>query len=283
MVEPNPRRFERNHRLWGLSASEALSRAHVVVFGLGGVGSWAAEALARGGIGHLTLVDFDRVCPSNSNRQLPATEATFGRYKAEVVAERLRDINPEARIDALPERYEAASADRLLPKDGVDFVVDAIDNVTAKIHLLARCVELGLPVVSSMGASARLDPTLVRVTDLYDSHTDQFAKDIRKFLRIKHGVAATTERTGILAVWSTERPRDPLVEGEEQAAERTQGGAWEKQVNGTAAFVTGTFGLVAAGVVIRSLIGEADPAGGEKKNRMTPSRKKPLTVGTASR
>jgi tRNA A37 threonylcarbamoyladenosine dehydratase len=250
--------------LLGSPAVDALARAHVLVFGLGGVGSWTAEALARGGIGRLTLVDFDRVCVTNVNRQLCALQSTVGEYKADVLVERLRLVNPDARIEASREFYCAENAERLLPAEGVSFVVDAVDNVKAKLHLLARCLAIKVPVVSVMGAGARLDPTLVRVTDLYESHTDQFAKDVRKFLRIKHGVPATTEPTGILAVWSTERPRDPIeVPGESCGFTCVCPGGPNKQhscehrnqINGTAGFVTGVFGLVAASVVIRKIAG----------------------------
>ncbi|MBI5547309.1 MAG: tRNA threonylcarbamoyladenosine dehydratase [Deltaproteobacteria bacterium] len=259
------RRFERNARLLGPAAMDALTRAHVTIFGLGGVGSWAAEALVRGGIGRLTLVDFDTVCVTNVNRQLPALHSTVGAYKADVVAERMRLINPDAHIEALREFYCDETAERLLPPTGVDFVVDAVDNVKAKLHLLARCLASKIPVISSMGAAGRLDPTLVRVTDLYESHTDQFAKDVRKFLRIKHGIPATTEPTGILAVWSTERPRDPIEPEEQPLCDATpdhpeeghepHSTARRKQVNGSAGFVTGVFGMVAAGEVIRRIAG----------------------------
>ncbi len=257
-----PRRFERNARLFGPEAVERLARAHVTVFGLGGVGSWAAEGLARAGVGRLTLVDYDRVCLTNVNRQLPATQRTVGAPKAEVAAERLRQINPEARIEAVQEFYRAETAERLLPSGGgVDFVVDAVDNVKAKLHLLARCLELGVPVVSSMGAGGRLDPTRVRVTDLYESHTDQFAKDVRKFLRVKHGIPATQQATGILAVWSTERPREPVDADtvpcgpECGCSSPNHFHDKRRQVNGTAAFVTSVFGMLAAGAVVRRIAG----------------------------
>jgi tRNA A37 threonylcarbamoyladenosine dehydratase len=259
-----PRRFERNARLFGAQGVEALAKAHVMVFGLGGVGSWAAEALARGGIGRLTLVDFDQVCITNVNRQLPARQDTVGAFKADLMAERLALINPAARFEAVREFYNAENAERLLPVTGVSFVLDAVDNVKAKLHLLARCLTLKVPVVSCMGAGGRLDPTLVRVTDLFESHTDQFAKDVRKFLRIKHAIPATTEPTGILAVWSTERPRDPIeVTGEGCGFSCACPGGrndfhsceHRHQINGTAGFVTSVFGMVAAGVVIRRLAG----------------------------
>ena len=257
-----PRRFERNARLFGAAAVARLARAHVTVFGLGGVGSWAAEGLARAGVGRLTLVDYDRVCLTNVNRQLPATQHSVGAYKADVVAERLRGINPEARVEAAREFYREETAEQLLPgSGGVDFVVDAVDNIKAKLHLLARCLALKVPVVSCMGAGGRLDPTRVRVTDLYESHTDQFAKDVRKFLRLKHGIPATSQPTGILAVWSTERPRAPLEALTEPCRPDCGCAAPNhfhdrpRQVNGTAAFVTGVFGMVAASAVVRGLTG----------------------------
>ncbi|MGC4118149.1 MAG: tRNA threonylcarbamoyladenosine dehydratase [Myxococcales bacterium] len=255
-----PRRFERNARLFGPEAVERLSNAHVTVFGLGGVGSWAAEGLARAGIGRLTLVDFDRVCITNVNRQLPATQLSVGAFKAEVLAERMRQINPEAQVVAFKEFYRAETSELLLPATGVDFVVDAVDNVKAKLHLLARCLELKIPVISSMGAGGRMDPSRIRVSDLYESHTDQFAKDVRKFLRIKHGIPATQQLTGILAVWSTERPRDPIeAEGEGCGFNCVCPGGENdfhscekrRQINGTAAFVTSVFGMMAAGEVVR--------------------------------
>jgi len=242
---------------------ERLARSHVVVFGVGGVGSWAAEALARAGVGHLTLVDFDRVCVTNVNRQMHAMQGTVGLPKARVMAERLRLVNPQARVEAAEEFYRVETAERLLPAQGVSFVLDAVDNVTAKLHLLARCLALKIPVVSCMGAGGRLDPTRVRVTDLYETHTDQFAKDVRKFLRLKHGIPATTEPTGILAVWSTERPRDPLDAGGDGCGtvcvcpgpREFHTCESRHQILGTAGFVTGAFGMVAAGVVVRRLAG----------------------------
>jgi tRNA A37 threonylcarbamoyladenosine dehydratase len=253
------RRFDRSARLLGVSAMERLSRAHVRVFGLGGVGSWAAEALARSGVGHLALVDSDRVCLTDANRQLPALEGSVGRLKAEVVAERLRLINPEAHIEAIAETYGAQTAEPLLPAQGVSYVVDAIDKVTAKLHLLARCVRLDVRVVSCMGAAGRLDPTAIRVSDLSETHTDQFAKDVRKYLRVKHGIDCARP-TGIAAVWSVERCRHPIaLPWDEPPMDRPQDERGLKppgrhtSIHGTAAFVTGVFGMLAASVVVRAI------------------------------
>lgn len=255
------RGFDRNARLLGVQAMERLARARVVVVGLGGVGSWAAEALARSGVGHLTLVDFDRICATNVNRQLHAMKGTIGKLKAQVVAERLRLINPEATVDAVSEFYSAESAERLVPSQGVRYVVDGIDNVKAKLHLLARCVHLEIPVVACMGAAGRLDPTAVRVSDLAETHTDQFAKDVRKYLRVKHGIDCARP-TGIAAVWSVERCKDPIAlpwdeGGPACLCPRGDNGLHtcdhRNQINGTAGFVTSVFGLVAASVVVRAI------------------------------
>ena len=256
------RRLDRAGRLLGDAAMERLARARVVVFGLGGVGSWAAEGLARSGVGELTLVDHDDVCVTNSNRQLHATVRTTGKAKAELMAQRCRDINPEARVEALKEFYREDQAEQLLPPGRYDYVVDAIDNVKAKLHLLHRCVTLGVPVVSSMGAAARLDPTLVRVEDLCETHMDPFAKDIRKLLKRKYGLN-TDRPTGITAVYSIE-PRRPA---QALRYDDPEGGFLcvcpqdndfhtcdhRTQIDGSVAFVTSVFGMNAAGAVVRRL------------------------------
>lgn len=254
------RRFDRTARLLGEAAMERLARAHVMVFGMGGVGSYAAEGLARSGVGRLTLVDFDRICITNVNRQLHALTGTLGKYKAEIMAERLALVNPEARIDAVNAFYNAETAEQLLPA-GVSYVVDAIDNVKAKLHLLARCVAQKIPVVSSMGAAGRLDPTAVRVSDLSETHTDPFAKDVRKYLKVKYGID-TTRPTGLAAVWSVEKCRDPIEldwdaegflcvcphkENDHHTCDH------RTQINGTAGFVTSVFGMTAASVVVRQI------------------------------
>jgi len=254
------RRWDRTARLLGDDAMERLARARVLVFGLGGVGSYAVEGLVRSGIGHLTLVDFDDVCVTNLNRQLHATVRSVGKSKAELMAQRCREVNPDCAVEPVPEFYRAETAEELL-RPGADFVVDAIDNVKAKLHLLHRCIQLGLPVVSSMGAAGRLDPTAIRVDDLSETIMDPFAKDVRKLLRRKYEVD-TDRRTGITAVYSVEPPRTPVPLTYDAATEgflcvcpsrendfhtcdhRTQ-------VNGSVAFVTSVFGMNAAGVVVR--------------------------------
>lgn len=257
------RRFDRIGRLVGDDAMERLLASHVVVIGLGGVGSHCAESLCRSGIGRLTLIDFDLVCITNSNRQVQAMRGTIGKPKASVLAERLRMINPKAEIKAVPLFYDARLADKLLSGD-IDFVVDAIDNVTAKCHLLAECRRRGLPVVSSTGASGRLDPTRIAVADLAHTKIDPLAAIVRKLLRQKHDFPRKGA-FGIPAVYSEERLTDP----QELTYDKGEGfhcvcpngdndlhSCEERNVIwGTAGFVTGAFGLTCASVVVRSLVG----------------------------
>lgn len=254
-----PPRLDRNARLLGEEALERLAAAHVVVLGIGGVGSFTAEALARAGIGRLTLVDGERIEETNANRQLHALDGAFGRSKAEEMAVRLRLVNPAARVEAASERYDAESAERLVPA-GVSWVVDAMDTVVAKLHVIRRCLDLGIPCVTALGAARRLDPTAVQVTDLSESHTDQLAKDVRKYLRRRYGIASNAP-TGVRAVWSVEQPRRsvplpgdehgipgarPVPEGQRRR---------EPKAFGSLCFVTGAFGLAAAGAVVHGLTG----------------------------
>lgn len=256
------RRFDRTGRLLGDRAMENLARSKVVVLGLGGVGSYAVEGLIRSGVGHLTLVDFDDVCVTNINRQIHATASTVGKSKAELMAQRCRQINPDARVVAVKEFYRDELAETLVTPD-YDYVVDAIDNIKAKLHLLHRCVTLGLPVVSSMGAAGRLDPTVVRVEDLCDTHMDPFAKDVRKLLKRKYGID-THRPTGITAVYSIEPRRDPVALAYDEAFggflcvcpqgdNELHSCEHRNQIDGSVAFVTSVFGMNMAAVVVRRL------------------------------
>ncbi len=256
------RRFDRAARLFGEPALGKLAGARVLVFGVGGVGSFTAEALARSGVGALCLVDFDRVCITNTNRQLHAMKGTVGREKVEVMAERLRLVHPACEVEAVPAFYEASRSDELLA-GRIDYVVDAIDNLSAKAHLVATCLARGLPLVSSMGAAARLDPTAIAVADLAATTKDPFAKALRKLLRKKHGLALERgTASGVKAVYSTEDPRDPLppaydAEGFQCVCPGGPNGMQDchmrRRIDGTASFVTGAFGLAAASVVVRDL------------------------------
>ena len=255
------RRFDRIGRLVGDGAMSRLFNSRVTVVGLGGVGSFAAEALARSGIGHLTLVDFDLVCVTNANRQIQAMRGNVGKPKANVLAERLRQINPSASIKAVPLFYEARLADKLLPPD-TDFVVDAIDNVTAKCHLLATCRERNIPVVCSTGASGRFDPTRIEVADLADTKVDPLGKMVRKLPDATRLPAqGPFEMPAVFSIEPLSDPVDLHFDGGNGFSCVCPNG--ENDVHtcedrnviwGTAGFVTGSFGLAAASVVVRKLV-----------------------------
>ena len=259
------RRFDRMGRLVGDDAMKRLLGSHVMVFGIGGVGSFAAEALARSGVGHLTLVDFDLVCITNANRQLHAMRGTIGKVKAEVMAERLAKVNPQGKFEAVRAFYNADTSAELLGR-GPDMVVDAIDNMTAKCHLIATCREKKIPLVSSMGAAARLDPTQIRTTDLSETRLDPMARAVRRILRDRHGFPEKGPY-GIPAVYSEEDPITPQEleydngEGFRCVCPQGQNGMHEcekrNRIDGTAGFVTGAFGLTCASVVVRTLLGRA--------------------------
>jgi tRNA A37 threonylcarbamoyladenosine dehydratase len=250
-------RFSRMELLVGEIGMSRLADASVVVFGVGGVGSYAAEALARAGVGRLTLVDFDDICLTNVNRQLHALDGTIGRPKVQVMAERCRAINPQAQIEPVKAFYEAANAAELLGR-GFDYVLDCIDHITAKLHLLQSCKERGLPVISSMGAANKLDPTKIAVADLFHTQKCRLARIIRKELR-RRGVAS-----GIKVVYSTEEFR-PLGEATAGCAEGCVCPNREEQrwsctdrrvILGSSSYIPPLFGLTMAGEVIRTLLGE---------------------------
>ena len=202
------RRWDRFVRLVGDNGVLRLLGSHVTIFGLGGVGSYVAEALARSAVGRMTLVDFDDVCLTNVNRQLQAFPATVGQSKAALLAERVRAIHPEAWIDPVQAFYDAATSDALLtPRP--DFVVDAIDNMTSKVLLLETCLTQGIPVISITGAGARLDPTQVRVDDLSRTKVDPLARVLRRELT-RRGFGAEGD-IGLPVVYSEEAVRDPEV------------------------------------------------------------------------
>jgi tRNA A37 threonylcarbamoyladenosine dehydratase len=262
------RRFDRIGRLIGDRAMSRLERSHVVVMGCGGVGSFAAETLVRSGVGTVTLVDFDLVCATNANRQLHTLQGTTGEPKVEVMAERLRKINPKVRIITRQAFYNAETSDRLLfaadaPK--ADFVIDAIDNMTAKCHLIQMCRDHEIPMVVCMGAAGRLDPTQIRVVDLNRTEMDPFARMVRKVLRLKHGFPGKA-LTGIPAVFSPEPKIDPqelAYDGGEgfrcvcpQGQNDFHSCEHRNQIEGSAGFVTGAFGLAAASVAVRALTGQ---------------------------
>jgi len=264
------RRFDRLARLVGEEGIARLAGAKVTVIGLGGVGGFAAEALIRSGVGTITLIDFDLVCVTNANRQIQALRGNIGQPKANVLAQRLRRINPQATVNAVPLFYEDRIADRLIGgKRRPDFVVDAIDNVTAKCHLLARCHKQDIPIVCCTGASGRWDPTTVEVSDLSETRVDPLAQSVRKILRKKYGFPAQGP-WGIPAVFSAEPLQSPLPLNYDAEkgfvcvcpnGDNSHHTCDDRNVIwGTAGFVTGTFGLTAASVVVKRLTGRTSSA-----------------------
>ncbi len=257
------RRFDRMGRLIGDTAMEKLFRSHVMILGLGGVGSWAAESLARSGVGRLTIADFDDICITNANRQLHALQGMVGRKKAEVMGERLRKINPQAQVEVIPEFYNEESSNRFLDLKP-DYVIDAIDNMTAKSHLLAICRERGIKVITSAGAAARLDPLRVKLVDLGETHTDPLAHQLRKILRQKYAFPEG-RHFGLPCVFSEEEPMAPVEltydKGQgfkcvcPQNAGKPHSCEHRNVIYGTASFVTGTFGLTMASWVVREIVG----------------------------
>jgi tRNA threonylcarbamoyladenosine dehydratase len=248
-------RFGGIARLYGQSGLAKLRAAHVCVVGIGGVGTWAAEALARSGLGALTLVDLDEICATNINRQLHALSGTVGRSKVEVMAERIRAINPECKIVAEQKFFNAQTAEELLmPK--CDFILDAIDSVTNKVLLLAKCREKKIPVVAGGGAGGRRDATQVRTADLAKVSHDRLLAEVRKKLRKEFAFPADGSPMGVECVFSAELPVFAQPDG--SVCENRAAAADGTRLNcnsglGSATFVTGTFGFAAAGIIVRKI------------------------------
>jgi len=253
-------RFSRWELLTGAAGLKRLENSSVAVFGLGGVGSFAAEALARAGVGRLTLVDFDDICLTNVNRQLHALDGTIGRSKVEVMSERCRAINPQVDLQPLKTFFSAENSAELLA-ERYDYVLDCIDHVTAKLHLIERCVQLGLPLISSMGAANKIDPTQLRVDDLAETQKCRLAKILRRELR-RRGI----ER-GVKVVYSTEEFR-PLSDQAVICAENCicpnkQDQQWHctdrRVILGSSSYIPPLFGLTMAGEVLRHLLAVKEP------------------------
>ncbi len=234
--------LERTELLLGERNLSLIRQAHVLVVGLGGVGAYAAEMLARSGVGRLTIVDADLVSPSNINRQLAALQSTVGRPKAEVLAERLCDINPQIKLDVVQEFIRDETTDALLDRHRFDYVVDAIDTLAPKVNLIKGALERSIPLVSSMGAGAKTDPTPIEITDISKSHHCPLAHMLRKRLH-KLGI-----RKGFKVVFSPE----PVRDGSMILCEETN----KKSNVGTISYMPALFGCHCASVVIRDLIGE---------------------------
>ena len=224
-------RFDRTEMLIGKDGLSCLSKSKVLIFGIGGVGGYVTEALARSGVGSMVLVDNDTVSVTNINRQIIATDSTVGMYKTEVMKTRILDINPEAQVEVrncfyLPENAEEFDFSRY------DYIVDAIDTVTAKLDIIERAGKASVPVISCMGTGNKLDPTKLVVTDIYKTSVCPLAKVMRRELR-KRGI------TGLKVVYSTEEP----IKNEEIG-----------RVPGSVAWVPPVAGLIAASEVVKDLI-----------------------------
>jgi tRNA A37 threonylcarbamoyladenosine dehydratase len=250
-------RFGGLGRLYGAAALPRLHAAHVAVIGVGGVGSWVVEGLARSGIGAVTMIDLDDVCVTNVNRQLPALDGNIGRPKVAALADRVRLINPACKVTAVTDFFTAESAPRLLAGRH-DWVVDCIDSVTNKALVIAECVRRGQPVVTVGGAGGKRDATRIRVGDLGGAHGDDLLKLVRRKLRRDHGFAKGEGHDyGIPCVSSQEKPVYPWADGT-CSSEPEEGSNLRLDCAtgfGTAVFVTAAFGFAAAGEVVRRVAG----------------------------
>ncbi|SJS74896.1 tRNA threonylcarbamoyladenosine dehydratase [Clostridioides difficile] len=223
--------------LVGDDGIEKLNNSNVIVFGVGGVGSFTVEALARAGVGNITIVDFDDVDITNINRQIPALHSTVGRYKVDVMEERILDINPNINIKKIRSLYNKDTSDEILT-ERYDYVVDAIDMVSSKIHLIETCEKKGLKIISSMGMGNKLDPTKIVVTDIHKTSTCPLAKVMRKELRDR-GIKK------LKVVYSTEQPIE--------LKKKVMNG--RKVTPGSVSFVPSVGGLIIASVIVNELLG----------------------------
>lgn len=230
--------LQRTAMLIGSGGTDRLNSSTVLIFGLGGVGSYAAEALARSGIGHFRLVDADTVAESNLNRQLIATRNTLGYLKTEAERQRILSINPDAVVETYPVFYGPDEPDSV-PWTGVDYVIDAVDTVTAKLFIIEQARKHCVPVISSMGTGNKMDPSMLRTADIYDTRVDPLARVMRRELR-KRGIES------LKVVYSEEEPIKPIFEPETDNP--------KKRPPGSTAFVPGAAGLLIGSVVVRDIV-----------------------------
>jgi len=230
--------LNRTALLIGSNKAQNISNTKVIIFGVGGVGSWCAEALVRSGISHLTIVDPDKVVQSNINRQLQATTKTLGQFKADVITERLREINPDAVISTIKEFYSADNFEKFNIGE-YDYIIDAIDSIQSKIDLIIRAHNLGVTIYSSMGAACRMDPTRIKIGNIWDTVGCKLSRAVRSELRKKN----MTQKH--ICVWSDETLpnliKQPVIKG-------------QKRVNGSIMHITAIFGIDLAYLVINDII-----------------------------
>ncbi|RTE86226.1 MULTISPECIES: tRNA cyclic N6-threonylcarbamoyladenosine(37) synthase TcdA [Gammaproteobacteria] len=249
-------RFGGIGRLYGSAQLHRIQQLSIAVAGLGGVGSWAAEALVRSGVGHITLIDMDDIAMSNTNRQLHTLQSTVGQSKAEVLAQRFKDINPELSVTVVDDFIQAEQPLALIP-EGTDGILDAIDSLNAKTALLAHCVRNKIKVVTTGGAGGQIDPTQIKVTDLARVQQDPLMAKARNTLRRNYGFSRNPKRKfGIDCVYSEEQLRYPLDSGE---VTYTKPGEAARSLDcssgfGASMMVTGTFGLMASAQLLKRLL-----------------------------
>jgi tRNA A37 threonylcarbamoyladenosine dehydratase len=276
-------RFAGIDRLYGRGAVERFATCHVAVIGLGGVGSWVAEALARSGVGSLTLVDADDLCVSNTNRQLPALDGHYGRAKVEAMAERCRAINPAMAVHAVPSFLTPSNLGELLDR-GYDLVVDACDSFRSKVEMIAWCRRRKLPLVAVGSAGGRVDPTLVRVRDLSRTEHDAMLALVRKKLRGEFNFPKGPKRYfGVPAVYSLENVRYPQADGSVCGLRPASGGEEGFKLDcgsglGAATHVTGAFAFAAAGKALDMLL-----AAKRRGVAADGNRRAPIEADTAAR
>lgn len=244
-------RFSRTQLVFGKEAMDRLKDSRVAVFGVGGVGGYTVEALARSGVGAIDIIDDDKVCLTNINRQIIATTKTVGKYKVDVAKERIEEINPDCKVTAFKTFYMPETADRF-DFTQYDYVVDAIDTVTGKIALIENAKKAGTPIISSMGAGNKVDPTAFEVADIYKTSVCPLARVMRYELK-RRGIKK------LKVVYSKEKPIPPIADedpnGENGCLSKADKVPGKRQVPGSTAFVPSVAGLIIAGEVIKDIIG----------------------------
>ena len=233
--------LSRTELLIGKKSLEKLAKSHIMIVGLGGVGSFAAEFIVRSGVGKVTIIDGDIVDPTNRNRQLPALATNHGEYKADIMEARLKAINPQITIHTI-KQFITPEMVAVNLNNNIDYIIDAIDSITPKITFMVAAYQLNIPIISSMGAGGKMDPTVLSVSDISKTYNCVFAQQIRKMLKVNHQI-----KRGIECVFSPELPnKTSLI--------LTDGTNYKKSAYGTISYMPAMFGAVAASVVIRKLI-----------------------------
>ncbi|NQZ10805.1 MAG: tRNA cyclic N6-threonylcarbamoyladenosine(37) synthase TcdA [Algicola sp.] len=252
-------RFGGIKRLYGHSEADILWQSHVCVVGIGGVGSWVAEALARTGIGHITLIDMDDICATNINRQIHALTDTIGQQKIEAMQARIYLINPECKVDLIDDFVSPENIREYISKD-FDYVVDAIDSVKAKTALIAYCKRNKIPVITTGGAGGQTDPTKIEITDVAKTIQDPLMSKVRSSLRRDYNFSKNVKRKfGVDCVYSTEQLMYPNSDGTVCHAKSNAEGSMKLDCNagfGAVSMVTASFGFVAASRVVKKIIGK---------------------------